>query len=101
MPWIEGWPHALPTPHPSRVELPRRRIRGTGRRMGAIRCNIFVRPKTVRRPPRGRAFARTQCRNLPDAEPANGRERDVSGLGTELGADRPMVRNAALSFGAG
>ena len=45
--WIEGLAHALADAGiPSRVELPRREDQSVqSRGMGAIRCNLFVRPE--------------------------------------------------------
>jgi len=103
--WIEGLAHALADAGiPSRVELPRREDQSVqSRGMGAIRCNIFVRPEDGPAATRVDAeFARTQVPDLPDAEAGEwGESESCPGCGTELGADATECPECGLSFGAG
>jgi ribosomal protein L40E len=105
VPWIEGLAHALAEAGiPCRVELPRREDQTVqSRGMGAIRCNIYVRPEDAAAAARIDAeFARTQVPDLPDAEAGEwGEVEACPGCGTELGADATECAECGLSFGAG
>ncbi len=103
--WIEGLAHALAEAGiPSRVELPRREDQSVqSRGMGAIRCNIYVRPEDAEAAARVDAeFARTQVPDMPEeSESAWGEAEACPGCGSELGADAIECPECGLSFGAG
>ena len=103
--WIDGLAQALSEAGiPSRVELPRREDQSVqSRGMGAIRCNLFVRPEDAAAAARvDAAFARTQVPDLPDAEAGEwGESEACPGCGTELGTDATACPECGLSFGAG
>jgi len=104
VPWIEGLAHALAAAGiPSRVELPRREDQSVqSRGMGAIRCNLFVRPEDTEAAARIDAtFARTQVPDLPEAESSWGEAEACPGCGTELAADAIECSECGLSFGPG
>jgi hypothetical protein len=100
--WIEGLAHALAAAGiPSRVELPRREDQSVqSRGMGAIRCNIFVRPQDAEAAARiDASFARTQVPDMPEAESTWGEAEACPGCGTELAADASECSECGLSFG--
>jgi hypothetical protein len=103
--WIEGLAHALADAGiPSRVELPRREDQSVqSRGMGAIRCNLYVRPEDAAAAARVDAeFARTQVPDLPDEQAGEwGESETCPGCGSELGADASECAECGLSFGAG
>lgn len=105
VPWIEGLAHALAAAGiPSRVELPRREDQSVqSRGMGAIRCNIFIRPEDATAAARIDAeFARTQVPDLPAAGAGEwGESESCPGCGTDLAADATECPDCGLSFGAG
>jgi hypothetical protein len=105
VPWIEGLAHALAEAGiPSRVELPRREDQSVqSRGMGAIRCNIYVRPEDAEGAARVDAeFARTQVPDMPEeVESAWGEADACPGCGTPLAADAIECAECGLSFGPG
>ena len=105
VPWIEGLAHALAAAGiPSRVELPRHEDQSVqSRGMGAIRCNIFVRPADALAAARVDAeFARTQVPDLPHDEAGEWGEGDACpGCGTEVASDASECPECGLSFGPG
>jgi ribosomal protein L40E len=104
VPWIEGLANALAEAGiPCRVELPRREDRSVqSRGMGAIRCNLYVRPGDEAAAKRvDAAFARTQVPDLPDDQAEEAGDADTCpGCGSELGADATECAECGLSFGA-
>ena len=105
VPWIEGLAHALADAGiPSRVELPRREDQSVqSRGMGAIRCNLFVRPEDAEAAARVDAeFARTQVPDMPEeVESAWGEAEACPGCGEPLAADAIECSECGLSFGPG
>lgn len=103
--WIEGLAHALAEAGiPSRVELPRREDQTVqSRGMGAIRCNLYVRPEDAKAAAGVDAeFARTQVPDLPDAQAGEwGESETCPGCGSELAADASECPECGLSFGPG
>jgi hypothetical protein len=101
--WIEGLAHALAEAGiPSRVELPRREDQSVqSRGMGAIRCNIFVRPEDAEAAAQVDAeFARTQVPDMPeDSESAFVDAEACPGCGAALAADAIECAECGLAFG--
>lgn len=101
--WIEGLAHALAEAGiPSRVELPRREDDSVqSRGLGAIRCNIFVRPEDATAAARIDAeFARSQVPDLPDQNAGEWGESDACpGCGTALASDAHECPECGLAFG--